>query len=373
MSVTPRRVGVEEGLKKGLRNRWYVMMDAAKLRQKPVEVRVLGETFVVWRDGQGKARCFTDFCPHRGAKMSQGFVIEGQLACGYHGIAFNGEGQCIAVPAEGPDSKLLKRLKFKPYPVQERAGLIWAYIGDVELFPPPPLEIPPELESPEWTGFVCHAHWKTNYLVVLDNVADPMHAPYLHGNSFTLRYGAKQDVMVIKDLPNGFRVEREKQKGVNFDWTEMYDSGTVYCRLDIPYPKSAGPGGPLRIVGFITPQDENESDCYFLRYRQVQGWERKLWRTLYKTRLEARHWEVLEQDRVMMEGVSLAARLGEHIGQTDIGVVRLRKMLNMEFARQQQIYKQAGLKAGSNGNGQSEPSEFEEEDQTEVAVSSGAS
>ncbi len=360
MSVIHRRIGVEEGLKRGLRNRWFAILEASKLRNKPVGIKVLGEKYVVWRDGKGLAHCFTDFCPHRGAKMSQGYIIEGQLACQYHGIAYNGAGQCTAVPAEGPDSKLLKRLKFKPFPVQERAGLIFAYIGDEELFPPPPLELPPELENPAWTGFVCYAYWKTNYLVILDNVADPMHAPYLHGHSYTLRYGAKQDTMVVKDLPNGFRVEREKQKGVNFDWTEMFDTGIFYCQLDIPYPKSAGPGGPLRIVGFITPADENESHVYFLRYRQVQGWERKLWRTLYKTRLEARHWQVLEQDREMMEGITLEARLGEHVGQTDVGVLRLRKLLNLEFARQQEIYQKAALNSPSNpkGNG------VEAEDQT---------
>lgn len=342
MTVNHRRVGVEEGLKSGLRNRWYVMLPSENLpADKPIAVQALGENLVVWRDGDGKARCQLDLCPHRGARMSKGSVVEGQLACWYHGVRFNGEGACMLVPAEGEDSKLQKRLKLKSYPTQERAGLIWAYIGDVDLFPPPPLDLPPELESEAWTGFVCHAHWKTNWLVALDNLADPMHAPFLHGNSYTLRFGAKQDRMVIVELPKGFRVEREKQKGVNFDWSELYDSGTVYCRLDIPYPESAGPGGPLRIIGFVTPRDENELDCYFLRYRQVSGWQRDLWRFLYRTRLEARHWAVLEQDRVMMEDISLESRLGEHIGQTDIGVVRLRKMLNMEYAKQQEVYEQA--------------------------------
>ncbi len=336
-----KRVGVEEGLKPGLRNRWYVMLESDKLGEKPVAVEALGENLVVWRDGQGKARCMTDFCPHRGAKMSLGEVVRGELSCWYHGASFNGEGVCTGFPAEGSDSKMPKRLKIKSYPVQERVGLVWAYIGEVDLFPPPPLVLPSELESDEWTGFVCHAHWKTNWLVALDNLADPMHAPFLHGRSYTLRFGSKQDRVILIDLPHGFRVEREKQKGVNFDWAELYDDSTVYCRLDIPYPKSAGPGGPLRIVGFITPNDAGESDVYFLRYRQVSGWQRKLWRTLYKTRLEARHWNVLEQDRTMMEGIGLEARLGEHIAQTDIGVVRLRKMLNMEHARQQEIYRQA--------------------------------
>jgi phenylpropionate dioxygenase-like ring-hydroxylating dioxygenase large terminal subunit len=342
MSGTGKRVGVEEGLKFGLRNRWYVMLPSDKLGEKPVGVTVSGEKFALWRDSAGKAHCMTDFCPHRGARLSQGDVVGDDLACWYHGMRFNGQGACTLVPAEGEDSKLQKRLKVKVFPVQERVGLVWAYIGDVELFPPPPLLLPEELESERWTGFICNATWKTNWLLALDNLADPMHAPFLHGKSYTLRFGSKQDRLRILDLPDGFRVEREKQKGVNFDWTEFYDTGTLWCRLDIPYPKSAGPGGPLRIVGFVTPTDDKQCEVYFLRYRQVQGWQRKLWRTLYRLRLEERHWKVLEQDRVMMEGIDgLNARLGEHLSQTDVGVIRLRKMLNVEYARQQAIYNEA--------------------------------
>jgi phenylpropionate dioxygenase-like ring-hydroxylating dioxygenase large terminal subunit len=236
-------------------------------------------------------------------------------------------------------------MKLKTYPVQEKVGLVWAYIGEVDLFPPPPLEVPAELENEEWSGFICHAHWDTNWLLAYDNLADPMHGPYLHGRSYTLRFGLKADRMILIDLPHGFRVEREKQKGVNFDWSEIGDTGTLFCRLDIPYPKTAGPGGPLRIVGFITPNGENGMEAYFLRYRQLTGWKRELWRTLYKTRLEKRHWNVLEQDRVMLENMDLSARLGEHIAQTDIGVIRLRKMLNIEYFRQQEIYRQAAEKA----------------------------
>ncbi len=370
MATTHKRVGVEEGLKPGLRNRWYVVGESAKLGDKPMPIKALGENLVLWRDDKGKAHCMTDLCPHRGAKMSLGEVVRGELTCWYHGASFNGEGTCTGYPPEGTDSKLPKRMKIKSYPVQERVGLIWAYIGEVELFPPMPLELPEELESPDWSGFICHAHWKTNWLLAYDNLADPMHGPYLHGRSYTLRFGAKEDRMVIVDLPHGFRAEREKQKGVNFDWSELGDTGTLFCRLDIPYPPSAGPGGPLRIVGFVTPNDENEMEAYFLRYRELTGWKRNLWRFLYKNRLEKRHWKVLEQDRVMLENMNLACRLGEHIAQTDIGVIRLRKLINMEFYRQQAIYAEHAAKPKSQPVDQSiEQPIADEVEQSEVAPS----
>jgi hypothetical protein len=43
---------------------------------------------------------------------------------------------------------------------------------------------------------------------------------------------------------------------------------------------------------------------FFWRCRRVQGWQRNVWRFLYRNRLEARHWVVLEQDRVILESMA---------------------------------------------------------------------
>jgi len=68
-------------------------------------------------------------------------------------------------------------------------------------------------------------------------------------------------------------------------------------RLAIPYRKDAGPGGTFTIIGFVTPVDERHCRVFFWRCRKVQDWQRDAWRFLYRNRLEALHWEVLEQDR----------------------------------------------------------------------------
>ena len=99
--------------------------------------------------------------------------------------------------------------------------------------------------------------WQCSYRYVYDNFADPMHACYLHADSFTLAFGAKQDVMQVEKRDDGFYIARVEQKDVNLDWTHVVVDGTqVYCRLDIPYPNAAGPGGPFRIIGYATPVDE---------------------------------------------------------------------------------------------------------------------
>jgi Vanillate O-demethylase oxygenase C-terminal domain len=114
---------------------------------------------------------------------------------------------------------------------------------------------------------------------------------------------------------------------VNFDWTEWADTGTHWMKLAIPYPKTGGPGGSFTIIGSYTPITPSMSAIFFWRVRRVQGWQRHVWQFLYRNRLEARHWTVLEQDRNMLENMEPDAHLREHLYQHDAGIVRLRRIL----------------------------------------------
>jgi hypothetical protein len=98
---------------------------------------------------------------------------------------------------------------------------------------------------------------------------------------------------------------------------------------------AAGPDGPFGIVGMGTPIDERSAAVFFGRYRRVRGWERDVWRFLYKkTKLEDRHWVVLEQDREMLEAMAADADQAENLYQHDLGVVRLRRP-NRNLAEEQ--------------------------------------
>jgi hypothetical protein len=66
------------------------------------------------------------------------------------------------------------------------------------------------------------------------------------------------------------------------------------------------------------------SAVFFWRCRKVQGWQRDVWRFLYRNRLEARHWKVLEQDRVMLESMENDANQRERLYEHDLGLSRLR-------------------------------------------------
>ena len=98
-------------------------------------------------------------------------------------------------------------------------------------------------------------------------------------------------------------------------------------RLSIPYRKNAGPGGSFYIVGFVTPIDEDHAQVFFWRTRKVEGWQRDVWRFLYKNRLEGLHWDVLEQDRVVLECMAPNARDYEGLNAQDVGLTRVRRMM----------------------------------------------
>lgn len=337
---------IEERVNSGLLDRWYVAGKSVQIKANaPFGTTVLGRKIVLWRDTAGKAHALEDFCPHRGAPLSRGEVHEGNIACRYHGITLDGTGTILRVPAM-PDCALEGRRAVETYAVAEAADAVFVYIASARDAQVPPLTMPDEFVSDEWTGFCCASSWDCNYRYALDNLADPMHGCYLHANSFTLAFGSKQDLMKLSKTTDGFLVSRVAQVGDNFDWTDMVvRNDTMYCRLDIPYPAAAGSGGPFRIIGFVTPVTERTCKVYFWRLRQVQGAEREAWRFLYRAHLEERHWAVLEQDREMLENMPDDARRREMLYQHDVGVSRIRVLLKQSARAQLEAEDARGLAA----------------------------
>ena len=281
---------------------------------------------VFWRDLEGGLHALEDHCPHRGAPLSMGIPMGDRIACGYHGVQVDTNGVAVRVPGS-PGCKLEGMKATRSFPVQERNGMIFAYVGD-ELHPEPPeLVLPPELTSPEFSSFLCYAEWKGDYRYVIDNVMDPMHGTFLHKQSHSMSFGDTTAAFRVRDTQTGFIFEKEAQRNVNFDFTEFGDTGIHWLRLEIPYPKTGGPGGSFHIVGTYTPITDNVAAVVHWRCRKIDGWQRDAWRFLYKNRLEARHWHVLEQDRVVLEVMEPDAREREILYQHDMGLVRVRRYL----------------------------------------------
>lgn len=104
---------------------WIAVALAADIAPAtPVPVLLDGRELVVWRGAGGAVRVWEDRCPHRGMRLSFGFVRGDTLACLYHGWRFGLDAGCTAIPAH-PDLEPPKTLCARAFAVAEAGGLVF--------------------------------------------------------------------------------------------------------------------------------------------------------------------------------------------------------------------------------------------------------
>ncbi|MBT6285438.1 MAG: Rieske 2Fe-2S domain-containing protein [Rhodospirillaceae bacterium] len=315
-------------------NRWWPVIASWMVTDTPLGLTRLGEKIVLWRDKDGSVHCVEDRCPHRGARLSMGWNLGDRIACWYHGVEVGGDGVVKDVPAVG-ECPLVGEKCIKSYPVFEHMGGIFAWFGDELHEEAGEFAMPEEFVSDEWGAMLCTAHWNCNWTYAVDNVMDPMHGAYLHAVSHSMAEGDLEAKMQIEKTDTGFIFGKSDQRDVNFDWIEWADTGAFWLRVSpLPYRQAAGPGGNFGIIGFVTPIDEESCRVFFWRTRKVQGWQRDAWKFMYRHKLETLHWDVLEQDRVVLSGMEPDARDHEFLYQHDTGLARTRRELAKEAEKQ---------------------------------------
>ena len=315
-------------------NRWWPVVASWMVTDTPLGLTRLGEKIVLWRDKDGSVHCVEDRCPHRGARLSMGWNLGDRIACWYHGVEVGGDGVVKDVPAVG-ECPLVGEKCIKSYPVFEHMGGIFAWFGDELHEEAGEFDMPEEFVSDEWGAMLCTAHWNCNWTYAVDNVMDPMHGAYLHAVSHSMAEGDLEAKMQIEKTDMGFIFGKSDQRDVNFDWIEWADTGAFWLRVSpLPYRQAAGPGGNFGIIGFVTPIDEENCRVFFWRTRKVQGWQRDAWKFMYRHKLETLHWDVLEQDRVVLSGMEPDARDHEFLYQHDTGLARTRRELAKEAEKQ---------------------------------------
>lgn len=161
-----------------LRNAWYQAAWADELQTGALlGRRLLDQPVVLFRDSTGAPRALEDMCSHRFAPLSKGQLREDRVVCGYHGLAFDGEGHCVHNPHGSPPGKG----KVCSYPVLERHCALWIWMGDEDKADPALL---PDLsfidEAPAEGRVFGHMQMRANYLLLSDNILDLSHADYLH-------------------------------------------------------------------------------------------------------------------------------------------------------------------------------------------------
>jgi len=319
-----------DGLKFGLPNHWYPVLQSHQLGNKPTCIERFGETLAVWRDKDGRPAVFHNHCPHRRAPLSLGSVHGEELVCAYHGWRFNRNGDCVEKPLE--DSTAINaRHSVKSYAAEDRAGCIWMFYGTRSKVTP--LRVPPELEDENWYPFKTEYVWDTNWLNVLDNVLDPLHAIYLHSGAVTQRRRAKfKNFRITNDNDQGFRLGK---MGYLPDGSIGPVEGEVefvfpnIVRLDIADGSQAG---IYRVIIMPTPYNADRVGAFYVRARKATGWARLKWRLWWARHGRSVH-AVAAQDRDVMVGLGPVeeARAKENLALSDTGVVRLRRRLYQAY------------------------------------------
>ena len=142
-----------------------------------VPVRLLGEDLVLFRDEAGAYGLLDRACAHRRVDLSFGRPEDGGLRCPFHGWLFDVDGTCLETPAEPEGSTFCTRVRQPSYPVVERNGIVWAWLGPGE---PPPLPGFDALVAPAGQVFAFKGRWDCNWLQAHEVGIDPAHASFLH-------------------------------------------------------------------------------------------------------------------------------------------------------------------------------------------------
>jgi phthalate 4,5-dioxygenase oxygenase subunit len=161
-----------------LRSYWQPVALAEELEApRPVKpVRLLGEDLVLFKQ-EGAYGLLERHCPHRGADLAYGRLEDGGLRCSFHGWLFDASGRCLATPAEPEGSRMCERIRQRAYPVTERSGILFAYLGAGE---PPAFPHFDCFVAPSAYTFAFKGYWDCNWLQALEVGIDPAHASWLH-------------------------------------------------------------------------------------------------------------------------------------------------------------------------------------------------
>ena len=294
-------------------------------------VRLMGEDLTLYKDLSGDFGLIDRHCPHRRADLSYGFVESCGLRCNYHGWRFDQTGQCVEQPWEdiaAPEARFKDKIRIKAYPVEAKAGLVWAYLG------PQPAPLVPDWEPFSWkNGFVqiVFADVPCNWLQCQENSIDPLHFEWMHMN-WSLRlddklgpYSPRHLKLEFEEFDYGF-VYRRLREGMT-ERDSMWTTGRVCL-----WPNALFPGDHFEWRVPIDDEHTLSVTWAFTRVPREQepyvqgripGWHGPV------KDAETGRWissHVMNQDFIAWIGQgTIADRTQEHLGTGDRGVILLRQ------------------------------------------------
>ena len=202
MSATLTREKTQDAVEtEGYHQSWFPIALARDVEPgRAIGRDVLGTRVVVYRDAAGKALVHGAYCPHLGADLSVGEVMDGQIRCAYHHWRFDCAGRCVEIPA---GDRIPPAARITTYPSAEAWGLVWVFNGDTPSFPVPRI---PGVEERE---LIYEAHFRgtraTDPWVAVSNGVDFQHLRTLHG----LHAAGDPDDVVVGEHGIEYRIESD--------------------------------------------------------------------------------------------------------------------------------------------------------------------
>jgi nitrite reductase/ring-hydroxylating ferredoxin subunit len=184
---------------------WYAVLSSRELpKNRPLAMQRFGTDLVAFRTSTG-VQVLENRCPHRGVKLSGGTLGGDCIICPFHGFHFNGQGECLHIPANGPDAVIPKGMQARSYPAREDHGFIFMWWGEL------PDEFPPidwfheELEGYDGP-YECTGDSSVGLSRNIENQLDGAHLPFVHKNSIG-RF-VKSPVMDLVSTVEGNRIRQ---------------------------------------------------------------------------------------------------------------------------------------------------------------------
>ena len=362
------RVGPGTAMGQLMRLYWIPFLASDDVAQdgQPHRVRLLGEDRVAFRDSEGRGGLVDHACPHRGAPMVFARNEAGGIRCVYHGWKFSVDGRCQEMPAEPANSPMVSRITIKSYAVRERNGVLWAYMGADQSNPPPLPEVEWNM-VPQENSLVTFRVQECNWLQALEGEIDSAHAAILHGwrtGSTIGQWRQGQDLAPSFEVqPNdaGLSIAARRKDGAENNYIRVNQFLMPFWTLVPPqkqYPELSGHAW--------VPIDDEHTLAIMFSYTPDQPFyekSRKLFKEGYKGRETGHHssqayepkaltvpfpnyWSRFNranayqytyqdgmpglwlEDAACQSGVSaIYDRTQEHLGTTDTGIARTRRLL----------------------------------------------
>ncbi|MFM1814809.1 MAG: hypothetical protein RLZ98_1504 [Pseudomonadota bacterium] len=333
----------------------------------PVRVRLLGEDLIAFRDSTGKVGLVDAYCPHRHAPLFFGRNEDCGIRCLYHGWKFDTDGNCVDLPSEPAGTAMKARIKLKSYPVYEKAGIVFAYLGAPEKKPPvPDYEW---MRIPSTHFFVSKTFEDCNYLQGLEGGLDTVHASFLHQLDIHSKTAPRMvdtsPKLEIERTPYGYYYVSTRNVGPDRRYVRLYHyimpnqqfrahtkdfdgsmnkvpkldghfwvpcddySTNVYnmmCSYDMSWPLDpdyieeweyfSGRSKKQLIPGSYKLKSNRENDYFIDRHEQ-------------RTKTFSGIHGINTQDYAMQEnmGSPIVDRTQEHLGTSDLAIVSMRRLM----------------------------------------------